>query len=136
VTIGKGTWRKGTVQAQIPQNDGSLVKMTISEYLIGSPTNWIAVQCVGVNPDIEYEAKGTIKPKKEIHECDIEGAVASGGKSSDPNAVPVPLFDRDPARYMIGLDMRDAVEVFDNKKLDKYERIKKLLKMEDRPPTE
>jgi C-terminal peptidase prc len=136
VTIGKGTWRKGTVQAQIPQNDGSLVKMTISEYLIGSPTNWIAVQCVGVNPDIEYEAKGTIKPKKEIHECDIEGAVASGGKSSDPNAVPVPLFDRDPARYMIGLDMRDAVEVFDNKKLDKYERIKKLLKMEDQPPTE
>lgn len=133
VTIGTGTWRKGTVQSHIPMADGSLIKMTIAEYLIGSPTNWVAVQCVGVDPDIGYEMEGAFKPKKEKHECDLEGAVVSGGRSSDPSRSLIPLYDRDPARYYIGLEMRDAVKVFDNKESAKINRVKKLLKIVDDP---
>lgn len=116
VTIGKGTWRKGTVQNHVEQSDGSLIKMTVAEYLIGSPTNWTAVQCVGVDPDIEYEVSGTIRPKTAKHECDLDGAVASGGRSSDPRSTEVPLRQRDLLRYAIGLEMTEAVRAFDNKK--------------------
>ena len=136
VTIGQGTWRKGTVQRISPLRDGSALRQTESEYLIGSPSDWVAVQCVGVPPDIEYEAEGAFKPKKEMHECDLDGAVVSGGRSSNPNRIPVPLYERDPARYGTGLEMLDAVKVLDSKTSAKNKRIKKLLKIEDKPEGE
>lgn len=116
VIIGKRTWGKGTTQVYIDQADGSMIKMTVGEYLIGTPTNWIAVQCVGVPPDIEYEEKSTIKPQKEGHECGIKGAIVSGGRSSDPHSVEISLRERDPLRYAIGLEMTEVIRAFDNKK--------------------
>lgn len=116
VTIGKRTWQKGTVQDHVDQADGSLIKLTVAEYLIGSPTNWVAVQCVGVDPDIEYDARRTAKPKAEMHECDLDGAIVSVGKSSDSSTIDTPLRQRDPLRYAIGLEMTEAVRAFDNKK--------------------
>jgi carboxyl-terminal processing protease len=134
VTIGTRTWSKGTMQRISIAKDKSAVKLTEGEYLIGSPTNWIAVQCVGVSPDIEYEEARVVgKPKKELHECDLEGAIVSGGRSSDPNRVEVPLRERDPALYETGLSMREAVKALDSKEFAKMERIKKLLKIEDKP---
>lgn len=116
VTIGKRTWRKGTIQEHIDQSDGSMIKKTVGEYLIGSSANWIAVQCVGVVPDIDYEAKSAVMSKKARHECELDGAIAPGGRSSDPNSIEVPLRERDPLRYAIGLEMTEAVKAFDNKK--------------------
>ncbi|KKU77163.1 MAG: Peptidase family S41 [Parcubacteria group bacterium GW2011_GWA2_47_7] len=52
ITIGKGTWRKGSVQGIFTLVDGSTMRLNQAEYLIGSPTKWVAVQCVGVSPDI------------------------------------------------------------------------------------
>lgn len=132
VTIGKRTWSKGTMQLVASQGDGSAVRLTEGEYLIGSPANWIAVQCVGVSPDIEYEAASVIKPKKEMHECDLGGAIVSGGRSSDPNKIEVPLYDRDPVRYAVGLSMLEAVKALDSRESEKVERIKRLLKIKDK----
>ncbi len=136
VTIGQRTWSKGTTQTIKHNGDGTFRKLTESEYLIGSPTDWVAVQCVGVTPDIDYEAEEAIKPKKEMHECDFEGFVVSGGTSSHPNKVEALLEVRDPSRYAIGLEMRDAVKVFDNREFAKMQRVKKLLKIEDKPQGE
>jgi len=71
-----------------------------------------------------------------MHECDLEGAVVSGGRSSNPNRIPVPLYERDPARYGTGLEMLGAVKVLDSKTSAKNQRIKKLLKIEDKPEGE
>ena len=49
-----------------------------------------------------------------------------------PRMVSARLRERDPALYGIGLSMREAVKVLDNKESAKIERIKKLLKIEDK----
>ncbi len=133
VTIGEGTWQKGSVQSVSKIGDGTAVKYTTSEYLIGSPTNWVAVQCVGVQPDIQYVAEGTIKPKKETHECDHPGAILSGGRRSHPDAVKRPLGERNPALYAYGLEVVQAVAVLDRRELFRFEKLKKLLKIKDKP---
>ena len=134
VIIGKGTWQKGTVQSHIPLDDGSGVAITQSEYLIGSPEKWVAVQCVGVVPDMLYEMEVFWKPKKEKRECDLPDVVVSGGARSAGNPTPEPLLLRDPLRYRMGEQMLDAVKVLDHENFLYSERIRKLLKIT--PPKE
>jgi len=129
VIIGKGTWQKGTVQGHGGLYDGSGVALTQSEYLIGSPSKWAAVQCVGVVPDILYEMEVFWKPKKEKRECDLPDVVVSGGARSAGNPTPERLLLRDPLRYRMGEQMLEAVKVRDHKKFLKSERIRKLLKI-------
>lgn len=137
VIIGTGTWRKGSVQS-VNQfvsgpfdlfGDGSYVKTTGSEYVIGSPTKYVAVQCVGVHPDIAYEAEVAFKPKKEKHECDLPGAIVSGGARSDGNPIKPPLLERDPPLYHFGEQAREVVRAFDQKTFTKNEQIRKRLKL-------
>ncbi|MDO8520619.1 MAG: S41 family peptidase, partial [bacterium] len=131
VIIGKGTWRKGSVQGFANTGNGSYAKTTQAEYLIGSPTRWVAVQCVGVEPDIAYEAQVAWKPKKEIHECDLPGAIVSGGARSAGNPAKAPLAERDPARYGMGEQMLEAVKAFDQKAFTKSEQLRKQLKLQE-----
>jgi carboxyl-terminal processing protease len=134
VIIGKGTWQKGTVQANGPLGDGTGVAITQSEYLIGSPAKWAAVQCVGVAPDIVYEKEVFWKPKKDMRECDLPGVVVSGGARSEGNPTPQPLLVRDPARYHAGEQMLKAVKVHDHKVFLKNEWLRKIFKIV--PPKE
>lgn len=129
VLIGTGTWRKGSIQTIQSLGDGSASKLTEGEYLIGSPTKWVAVQCVGVEPDIAYEAEVAWKPKKESHECDSLGAIVSGGVRSDGGTVKKPLIERDPALYRMGERMLEAVKAFDHVTFVKNEKVRKQLKV-------
>lgn len=55
--IGKKTFGKGIVQSMIPLGNGSMIKMTIAEYLTPNKTN---IHGVGVMPDIEVENTGEV----------------------------------------------------------------------------
>lgn len=134
VIIGKGTWQKGTVQVSGPLGDGTGMAITQSEYLVGSPLKWAAVQCVGVAPDIVYEEEAFWKPKKEMHECDLPGVIVSGGARSVGNPTPQPLLLRDPVRYHMGERMLEAVKAHDHKSFLKNEWLRKLFKIV--PPKE
>ncbi|OGZ05270.1 MAG: hypothetical protein A2845_03080 [Candidatus Lloydbacteria bacterium RIFCSPHIGHO2_01_FULL_49_22] len=134
VIIGKGTWRKGSMQNIGPFGDGSYVRLNEAEYLLGSPTSYVAVQCKGIDPDIDYDIEGVIDQKKDIHECDLDGAIVSGGASSDPSATRAPLIERDPALYLFGEKARDAVKAMDHVEYLRLERVKKVLKMSDKEP--
>lgn len=134
VIIGKGTWRKGSMQNIGPFGDGSFVRLNEAEYLLGSPTSYVAVQCKGIDPDIDYEIEGVIDQKKEIHECDLDGAIVSGGASSDPSATRAPLLERDPTLYHFGEKARDAVKTMDHEEYLWLARVKKALKMSDKEP--
>lgn len=131
VTIGKRTWRKGTVQKIMGRGDGSATKTTESEYLLGTPQNWDAVQCVGVLPDILYEIEGSVTPAEEVHDCTFDGSVVSGGVSTHPNRYATPLSERNPAQYAAGLQMLDAVKVLDARKVADHKRIQRLLKIKE-----
>lgn len=130
VTIGVGTWRKGSVQNVAPLPDGSMVKLTMAEYLIGSPTKWVAVQCVGVNPDIAYELDLIRQPSSE-HECDLPGAIVSGGARSALSTALMSLDVRNPALYQFGLAALEAIKEVDLKTVLEFQRVKKLLKISD-----
>ncbi len=139
VIIGKGTWQKGSVQDDFRIGDGSdgtVMHRTIAEFVIGSPKKWIAVQCIGVDPDIVYEADALIAPTQEKHECDREGAIASGGTSSDPNVVPEPLLLRDPALYRFGEQVILAVKVYDHTELLKFKATLAKMKVDPNEETE
>ena len=45
------TFGKGVVQSLRGRQDGSAIKLTTSEYLVGSVDDWVPVQCTGVVPD-------------------------------------------------------------------------------------
>ena len=129
ITIGKGTWRKGSVQGIFTLVDGSTMRLNQAEYLIGSPTKWVAVQCVGVSPDIDYEAEGSVASTKQIHECDLPGAIVSGGVRSDPSMIKQPLIDRNPTLYKFGLQAIAVIKESDHQKVLRFKKIQKLLKM-------
>jgi carboxyl-terminal processing protease len=129
VIIGKRTWGKGTVQSLLAGRDGDVLKVTIGEYLVGTPDRWVAVQCVGVEPDIAYEAEVALKPKKEMHDCDIPGSVVSGGARSSGNPARAPLATRNPALYHMGEQMLEAIIVFDHEAFVKKEALRKQLKI-------
>lgn len=133
VIIGEGTWQKGSIQSRIPLGDETFAKLNIAEYLIGSPTKWVAVQCVGVTPDIHYVAGKRVESVKEAHECDNKEAIASGGVSSHPEVTMSPLILRDPALHQFGLYALNAVRALDGKSQAVFERIRKLLKIKDLP---
>lgn len=135
VIIGKGTWRKGSMQNIGPFGDGSYVRLNEAEFLLGSPTSYVVVQCKGIDPDIDYEVEGIVSRSEPVHECDLDGAIVSGGASIDQGATNnAPLLLRDPALYHYGEKALDAVKIMDHAEYLRLERIKKELKMSDKEP--
>lgn len=62
--VGTRTYGKGTVQSMMPLSDGSMVKLTVAEYLT---PNKISINQVGVEPDYTIEnTKEDLQLKKAI----------------------------------------------------------------------
>lgn len=102
---GERTWGKGSVQNIGELRDGSAVKVTSSEYVIGSPTRWLRVQCDGIIPDIPFreDGKPVTDPDTNSHECDLAGSIPQSS-TTDLGAMTdrVPYEVRDPKGYANG----------------------------------
>ncbi|KKU77162.1 MAG: Carboxyl-terminal protease [Parcubacteria group bacterium GW2011_GWA2_47_7] len=133
VIIGERSYGKGSIQSIDPLFDGSFAKQTFGEYVVGSSTDWIAVQCVGVSPDIPYLDTEIKYPEKIKRECDQSAAFASGGASSHPSVVQVPLITRNPTLYKYGLVVIDVIKAMDHAAFVKSEERKKKYNIEDIP---
>jgi carboxyl-terminal processing protease len=77
------TYGKGIVQTVHVIQDASAIKLTSSEYVVGSKTDWTPVQCVGVEPDILFEYPGIRNPYRPT-ECEVSGHVNTGGPMAHP----------------------------------------------------
>lgn len=60
--VGTRTYGKGTVQTMMPLTDGSILKLTIAEYLT---PNKISINGIGINPDYIIENTGEEDPQLE-----------------------------------------------------------------------
>ena len=96
------TFGKGIVQTIDPSGsfdvfDDGAAKYTSMEYLIGSDTDYVPVQCLGVTPDIVFSYPGVKSPRR-LTECELNGSVASKGPMANPPAHP-PIKDGNPELY-------------------------------------
>lgn len=122
------TFGKGIVQSTYPSSGGDAIKLTSSEYLIGSKTDWIPVQCVGVEPDILFEYPG-VKNFPRPTECELSGHVNTGG----PMLRPPPhrsVKEANPELYKAGEAMLEAYKVHMTPKLLAEEEKRKLREAE------
>ncbi|KKW36958.1 MAG: Carboxy-terminal protease [Candidatus Giovannonibacteria bacterium GW2011_GWA2_53_7] len=121
------TYGKGIVQTVYPPDflAGAAVKLTSSEYLIGSTTDWIPVQCIGVEPDILFEYPGIKNPTRPT-ECDQSEHVNTGGPMANP-PVHRPIKDANPELYKAGVTMLEAYKAHMLPKLLAEEEKRKQL---------
>lgn len=131
VIAGTPTFQKGSVQSIIDFPDGSAVKVTTSEYLVGTMTDWTPVQCLGVTPDIVFDRGQDPKDKdgKPFTECGLDHAIRSGGAM--PNApVKRPIQETNPALFAVSEAMLEAYKkhtaVEDAKRKKQEELLKHL----------
>lgn len=75
------SYGKGTVQTIIPLPHGGALRLTISQYLIGSVGCATPVQGVGITPDILLKRRPDEKPTRQ-HEEDRERSLATSTVSS------------------------------------------------------
>lgn len=103
---GRHSFGKGTIQNVFVIPDGSEMRVTVAEYLIGNLNDWVPVQCVGVTPDIYHISKDE---GESYRECMQEKSVASlGGMEHPPEH---PGFARlHPKQHAIGMRMIDIFE--------------------------
>lgn len=91
--VGTQTFGKGSVQAIIPLNDGSAIKLTTAKYYTPKGTS---IQATGIDPDVivEFEKReenGEQKKNRIIREKDLEGHLAGEeGKKEPGEAVTKP----------------------------------------------
>ncbi|GEM_PF-7048570 len=115
---GTKTYGKGTIQNIISLADGSEIRVTIAEYLIGTPRDWVPVQCIGVIPDVVRIQKNN--SEKLPTECAEEGSISSGGPMSNPP--PHNSFALShPKEFVIGQHMISAFEQY--KQMHKKNKI-------------
>jgi hypothetical protein len=100
------TYGKGIVQTIHGRSDASAIKLTSSEYLIGSKTDWTPVQCVGVEPDIFFEYPGIRNPYRPT-ECEVSGHVNTGGPMAHP-PLHRPIKEANPKLYKAGEAMLEV----------------------------
>ncbi len=123
----EATFGKGIVQTWTSGGDGSAIKYTSSEYLVGSMNNWVPVQCIGVKPDIVFSYPG-VKEQKRISECELSEHVLSKGPMENPPPFK-PLQEVNPAHYAAGLEMLEAYKAHMLPKVQKDDaRRKEFLK--------
>lgn len=136
VLAGTPTFGKGSAQTIIPFLDGSALKLTESEYLIGLKKDWIPVQCLGVTPDIPFDrgANPLDKDGKRITDCGLEHSIRSGGPM--PNApVHRPIKEANPALFAAGEAMLEAYKKHaakDDVKLKKQDELLKRFEKEEK----
>lgn len=122
------TFGKGIVQSVYPASGGAAIKLTSSEYLIGSKTDWTPVQCVGVNPDILFEYPG-VKNLPRTTECEMNGHVNTGGPMRNgPKHRKV--MEANPELYKAGEAMLEAYKAHMLPKLLAEEEKRKRLEAE------
>ncbi len=108
----EGTFQKGTMQSVQSLGDGSALKITIGEYLVGTKDNWVAVQCAGVAPDVlipplaqplsEPNGSPTVKSER-VTDCTLSGSVTSGGQMQNPPYRPS-MKEANPEHYKIATE--------------------------------
>lgn len=109
------TFGKGIVQSIRPILDNSAIKFTSSEYLIGSPTDWTPVQCIGVEPDILFEYPG-IKITYRPTECEFNAHVNTGGPMLN-GPIHHPIKEANPVLYKAGESMLEVYKAYKLPKL-------------------
>ena len=125
------TFMKGIVQCVESGNDGTAIKRTCSEYLIGNLQDWVPVQCYGVGIDTKFEYPGA-KPLERLSECMLDAHVKSAGLM--PNApVHASIKDANPTMYILSEKMLDAFKGYMVVKLE--ERKAKDKEIEERLKT-
>lgn len=72
---------KGSVQVVRGILDG-LLKVTHGEFVVGSETDYVPVQCLGVTPDIPFDRgfDPKLEDGKRARDCSREGSIASAGE--------------------------------------------------------
>jgi carboxyl-terminal processing protease len=119
------TFGKGVVQA-VNQFYGGALKWTSSEYLVGTPQDWINVQCVGIHPDILFTYEGVSSAKQPIRECELTGHV--GTKGPMVGAKPKPAISvSNPKAYAAILDMKRAWVAHRSAQLEKERALQETL---------
>ncbi|HSE35473.1 MAG TPA: S41 family peptidase [Candidatus Paceibacterota bacterium] len=102
---GTRTWAKGSVQNVIPLNDGSALKFTMGEYVVGSPTRYMSVQCKGIIPDLPYidPSKPAADEDGARHECDLAGSIPQSAPDAPGSVGELSAYaTRDPVGYANG----------------------------------
>lgn len=100
------TYGKGIVQSVHRRPDRSAIKLTSSEYVVGSRADWTPVQCVGIEPDILFEYPGIKNPYRPT-ECEMSGHVGTGGPMAHP-PVHRPIKEANPEAFKAGEAMLEA----------------------------
>ncbi len=109
VIAGTPTFQKGSVQSIIELEDGSAVKVTTAEYLIGTMNDWTPVQCLGVTPDIVFDRDMDPKDRdgKRVTDCGLEHSIRSGGPMTNAPARQ-PISVANPALFAASEAMLEA----------------------------
>ncbi len=122
-----GTFQKGNVQGVFTFPGGDALKLTESEYLIGTMDSWVPVQCFGVVPDLPIPPFVEEKESTRITECMMASSIRSAGPM--PNAPWLPnIRERNPGLYNAGVVMlRVYMEQIFPKKQQEVFRKKNIL---------
>lgn len=129
VVAGTNSFTKGSVQTIIPIDD-VMIKVTVAEYLVGTMTDWVPVQCIGVTPDILFD-RG-FDPKDENgnprKECGLAGSIASGGPMQNaPVRTPFTASELARANALLDVYKKHLTDSgIDEKRRTQMERLKKL----------
>ena len=127
-----GTFQKGSMQEIVTyrdpetgQLDGTALKITYAEYLIGTSDNWVPVQCAGVTPDILIP----VLDKKEREEIEDMGTECENTKSIPAsrvmqNAPPRRIMkDVNPHHWAEAKEMVRVFNVWEKAEMEKYKSI-------------
>ncbi len=109
--VGTQTFGKGSVQAIIPLNDGSAIKLTTAKYYTPKGTS---IQATGIDPDVvvEFEKRennGEEKKDRIIREKDLEGHLVGEEGEKEPGAAVTKPRDN---QLQYALDLLRSWEVF------------------------
>ena len=129
VIAGTPTFQKGSMQTIIPLGDGSAVKVTAAEFLVGTMEDWTNVQCLGVTPDIVYERGFDPKDKdgKRITDCGLEHSIRSGGPMQNAPTRPS-IKDANSAHFAESVLMLEAYKKYATKEDEKVKQQEELMK--------
>ena len=129
VIAGTPTFGKGSAQSLIPLPDGSILKITDEEYLVGTLEDWIPVQCLGITPDIIFDRGMDPKDRdgKRVSECGLERSIRSQGPMQNA-PVHKPITEANPAHYAEGERMLEAYKKFATREQEKTKKQIELLK--------
>ena len=117
------------MQTIIPLGDGSAVKVTAAEFLVGTMEDWTNVQCLGVTPDIVYERGFDPKDKdgKRITDCGLEHSIRSGGPMQNAPTRPS-IKDANSAHFAESVLMLEAYKKYATKEDEKVKQQEELMK--------